>query len=525
VKQRSASIALGALLCSVFLNAQDGFLTPTRVVHTTHGRVKGFSDDKVDQFLGIPYAAPPVGNLRWQAPVDNAPWSELRDAIQKGSQCIQPNGDGSEDCLYLNIYRPAGAKAGQSLPVILFIHGGGNQQGSGNDFNPTDWVAGSGIVVVTINYRVNLFGFLSLPALDAEAGEPSSGNFGLMDQQAAMRWVKANIHAFGGDELHITLQGESAGGVDICANLISPPAAGLFARAIMESMYCPSETHAAALQAAVPIVTSLGCTDIPSAAVCMRGKSPTDLLAAAGHLSQAGEPGFPAAPNFGNSLLPLQASDALGSGQWNQSDILIGSNRDDASPFVSASLDGKAKFPMTAQEFLALVNSVYRSFAPAVLNEYPLSGYSDPFLDYADQVNDTSALGCPVTPLANLFAAAARTFRYEFDDRSAPVQGGNPTDRTLGAYHGAELVYLFTVTGAPLNTAQQQLSAQMRAYWANFAKAGDPNGAGLTAWPLYDAGTHQVLSLNPAGNTAINNFDDEHHCAFWAAAPGPPFSK
>ena len=515
----------GIILCAVALNAQDGFLSPTKIVHTTEGRIVGFSDGKVDRFFGIPYAGPPVGELRWKAPVEASSWQGVRDMVQQGSQCVQPNAAGSEDCLYLNVYRPAGTKRGDSLPVILFIHGGGNQQGSGNDYDPSDWVNNTGIIVVTINYRLNVFGFLALPSLDAEAGEPSSGNFGLMDQQAAMQWVHGNIRGFGGDDTNITLQGESAGGIDICAHLVSPPASGLFTKAIMESMYCPTESHDAAIQTSSPVAPALGCTDAQSAATCLRSKSVSDVITAAGHLSMAGEPGFNAGPNFDNSLLPLQAQDALNSGQWNSSDILIGSNHDEASTFLGGSLNGKVQFPITVDEYEKLVAAQFGSFAPVVLNEYPLSSYSDPFLAYADENTDFSALGCAVTPLSQMFSAVTRTFRYEFDDPAALVPGGPPTDRTLGAYHGSELYYLFTVSNVTKSAAQQQLSNQMQEYWANFAKMGEPNGSGLVFWPRYYATSNQLLLLNPAGNTVVENFDVDHHCAFWAAAPGPPFPK
>jgi para-nitrobenzyl esterase len=525
VQQNTAFVTLGILLWTVSLNAQDVFLSPTRVVHTTQGRVVGVSNGKVDHFLGIPYAAPPVGDLRWKAPAEAPRWHGVRDAIQQGSECMQSSG-GSEDCLYLNIYRPAGAKPGEALAVIVFIHGGSNQQGSGNDYDPSEWVANTGIIVVTINYRLNVFGFLALPSLDAEAVEPSSGNYGLMDQQAAMRWVNANILAFGGDPHSVTIQGESAGGIDVCANLVSPTAAGLFTRAVMESMYCPTTSHAQAIQTSAPVANAAGCTDSQTAAACMRTKSAPDVFAAAGHLSMVGEAGFNAGPNFGNSVLPLQAADALSSGNWNRSEILIGSNHDDASPFAGAALDARHyEFPLTVQEYQMIVSGQFGSFAPAVLNEYALNGYGDPFLAFADEVSDDSALGCAVTPLSQIFSVVTRTFRYEFDDQTAPSQGGNPTDRTLGAYHGAELLYLFTVFNAPKTAAQQRLSDQMRQYWANFAKTGDPNGSGLVFWPTYDARAHQLLSLKPDANTAIDNFEVEHHCVFWAAAPGPPFPQ
>jgi para-nitrobenzyl esterase len=293
----------------------------------------------------------------------------------------------------------------------------------------------------------------------------------------------------------------------------------------MESMYCPTASHTSAIQTSAPIAAALGCTDEPSAAACAQAKSTADILAATGHLSMAGETGFMAGPNFGNSLLPIQASDALNSGQWNHSNIMIGSNRDDASSFVSGALNGKVRFPMAVDEYQMLGTALYGSFAQAVLNEYPLSGYDDPFLAYADEINDYSLLGCAVTPLSQMFAAAAPTFRYEFDDRAAPVPGGNPPNMTLGAYHGSELFYLFKKSNVSKTATQLQLSSQMMRYWTNFAKTGNPNGSDLVFWPFYDANSHQMLSLNPDGNNAINNFDVEHHCAFWAAAPGPPFPR
>jgi para-nitrobenzyl esterase len=383
---------------------------------------------------------------------------------------------------------------------------------------------------VTINYRLNVFGFLALPSLDAEAGEPSSGNFGVMDQQAAMRWVGANISAFGGDPKNVTIEGESAGGIDVCANLVSPTAAGLFSKAIMESMYCPTAGHAEALQVSAPVAAALGCTDTQTAADCMRSKSASDVFHAVGTMSvtPGSGTGFNASPNFGNSLLPTMSTDAVSSGQWNRSAILIGSNRDDASPFANAQLSAaNLQFPLTVQEYQAAVGALFGSFAPAVLKEYPLAGYSDPFLAYSDELTDVSPLGCPVTSLSQTFAAAAPTFRYEFDDQNAPMAGGSPPNRTFGAYHGAELLDLFTVlqSTVPMTAAQAQLASQMKQYWANFVRTGDPNGTGLVSWPRHDAAAHQLLSLRPEGNTVIDDFDVEHHCGFWAAAPGPPFSK
>ena len=205
------------------LSAQNVSKSVTEFVLTERGFLRGQTDGQVDTFLGIPYAAPPIGDLRWKAPAAPPRWSGIRDATAMGNQCTQLQNAGkgggqivagSEDCLYLNVYRPAGARPRQLLPVLVFVHGGLNHRDSGNDYDPSEMVAKTGIIVVTLNYRLNVFGFLALPSLDSEAGDPSSGNFGLLDQQAAMRWVHENILGFGGNPANVTIEGESAGGID-----------------------------------------------------------------------------------------------------------------------------------------------------------------------------------------------------------------------------------------------------------------------------------------------------------------------
>lgn len=518
------------------LSAGNSFKPLTEVVRTAQGSIRGRTNGGVDQFLGIPYAAPPTGDLRWKAPAKPAAWSGVRDASQPGGACVQMGRGisrrsiaGSEDCLYLNIYRPAHANPVQPLPVLLFIHGGSNQRGSGNEYDPSEMVVKTGIIVVTINYRLNVFGFLALPSLDAEAGEASSGNFGLLDQQAAMRWVHDNIKAFGGDPRNVTIDGESAGGIDVCAHLASPAAAGLFTRAILESAYCPTASHDEAIRVSAPVATAVGCTDFLTTAACMRAKAAAGVLTAARPLSVApgGGKGFNASPNFGNRLLPSQPAEAFSSGKWNQSPILLGSNHDENALFMAPALIAHhARLPLSPQAYKLIVAAKFGPFAPAVLNEYPLDQYPSPFLAYSGLTTDRGPLGCPVTGLSQSFAAMTQTFRYEFNDPSAPVASFGFINRagiSLGAYHGSELQYLFKMTRlpGPQTAAQRRLSDQMMQYWANFAKTGDPNGPGLVAWPPYDTTTHQVLSLKPEGSTVIDNFDVDHHCAFWAAAPGP----
>jgi para-nitrobenzyl esterase len=527
------------------LNAQNIPKPVVEFVRSEAGFIRGQSDGGVDRFLGIPYAAPPVGELRWKAPASPARWRGIRDATAPGGECTQlvntKDGqvvEGGEDCLYLNVYRPAHARPRQLIPVFVFVHGGLNHRGSGADYDPSEMVAKTGIIVVTINYRLNVFGFLALPSLDAETGNPSSGNFGLLDQQAALRWVQTNILGFGGDPANVTLGGESSGAIDTCANLTSPGAAGLFNKVIMESTYCPAAPHEEALATSAPVAVAAGCPDTQAAASCLRAKPAADVLKAAiplnpivgGDTAIPGKGnGFNASPNYGNAVLPLKPADVLLSGKWNWSTILMGSNHDEAALFVAPALIGKVKFPITPARYQGIVDAQFGSFAPAVLNAYDLAQYKSPFIAYADEVTDDSPFGCPVTTLSQTLSASAQIWRYEFDDAGAPIPGGKtigiPAALSLGAYHGSEVQYLFKMTKlpGPQTPPQQQLSEQMIQYWGNFVKTGNPNGQDLTEWPHYDAYTHQILSLRPGGNAVIDNFDTDHHCAFWATAPGPPF--
>jgi para-nitrobenzyl esterase len=304
-------------------------LADTLYIRTDLGLVHGVNVGSVDEFLGLPYAAPPTDERRWRAPIPAARWRGVRDATAQSGACsqsISPGGNisaSSEDCLYLNIYRPAKSVPGRLRPVLVFIHGGSNTTGSGNEYDPSEMVSNTDIIVVTINYRLGVFGFLALPALDAETDDLSSGNYGLMDQQAALRWVGATIREFGGDPSNVTVDGESAGGIDICASLVSPTARGLFSKAIIESFYCPTLTHAQADQAGLGLAASLGCADPTTAASCMRSKTASELISAS--------KSFKASPNIGGRVLPLDPMGALRAGQWNRAAILLGSNHDEAT--------------------------------------------------------------------------------------------------------------------------------------------------------------------------------------------------
>jgi para-nitrobenzyl esterase len=363
-----ATVVLGAAEAA---EALDNPIIDTVYVRTDLGLVHGTNVGSIDEFLGVPYASPPTGDLRWRAPLPAARWRGVRDATVQGSACSQiipPGGDisaSSEDCLYLNIYRPARSVPGRLRPVLVFIHGGSNTGGSGNEYDPSEMVSDTDTVVVTINYRLGVFGFLALPALDAETDDRSSGNYGHMDQQAALRWVRANIREFSGDPSNVTVNGESAGGIDICANLVSPTAQGLFSKAIMESLYCPTLTHEQADEAGLGLAASLGCADPATAASCMRSKTAPELIGA----SQS----FKVSPSVGGRVLPLDPLEALRAGQWNHSAILLGSNHDEATGGAALALHSAGvPLPLTPPEYVKVVGVAFKSAAPAVLNEYSL---------------------------------------------------------------------------------------------------------------------------------------------------------
>lgn len=518
-------LLITAALTPALLNGQKSVF---EFVPGERGFLVGQTDGKVDRFLSVPYAAPPIGDRRWKAPVEPRPWYGVRGATTFASKCPQSSlaggpVAGSEDCLYLNIYRPSGARFGSLLPVLVFIHGGSNVDGAGSDLDPSA-IAARNILVVTFNYRLGVFGFLSHPSLDAETGEPSSGNFGLMDQQAAIRWVRRNILAFGGDPRAITVGGESAGGIDLCAQLTSPGADGLFRRAILQSAYCDAISHEEAIQSGVTVAAAVGCSDSSAAAGCLRTKSTSDLVKAANLPPSPETPvGFEATPNFGNRLLPVEPAIALNTGRWNRANVLLGANRDEAALFVLAGLAAaNVPLPLSAEDYRRLVEAQFGPLASAVLSEYPVGRYPDPFLAYSAIMTDISPLGCALTPLSNSIASTADLHRYEFEDRSAPLPDAlSGIGISAGAYHASELQYLFKVVGysGSKTIEQQQLSRQMLEYWTNFVKTGNPNGPDLPQWPLYDAVARKVLSLRPGATTVIDNLEAIQHCQFWSTVP------
>jgi para-nitrobenzyl esterase len=515
-----------ALLLS--LPAMAAVIPDSGIVSTQSGQVRGIVNGSVAEFLGIPYAAPPTGPLRWKPPQAPAPWSDVRDASQPGSACPQlpsPFGPASEneDCLYLNIYAPANANGG--LPVIVWIHGGAFISGQGSDYDGSALVQSGNVIVVSINYRLGIFGFLAHPALDSEVPDHSSGNYGLLDQQFALRWVQSNIGSFGGDPGNVTVAGESAGGFSVLTHMASPTAAGLFRRAIVESggsRLAWASAYTARTQGR-KIAKSLGC--ITAVAQCLRAQSVAQLLAVQG-LPESLQTLLQWGPNTSGAILRKQWLSAAFRGVFNRVPVLMGSNHDEGRLFVGLSYT-EPGFQITAANYADTIKSLYGAAAvPLVLAAYPLDAYPSPDLAVATLFGDSAS--CQSYLIEQMLAPRVDAYVYEFDDENAPMVLLPDFGFPYGATHTSELPYLFPeieshlydLGQATLDANQLQLAATMRAMWAQFASSGIPNGDGLPQWASYANGTAEFLSLVTPAPLMSSGFASEHQCAFWTPLLG-----
>jgi para-nitrobenzyl esterase len=484
------------------------------IVRTADGSVRGKAAGATAEYLGIPYAAPPVGALRWQPPQPVAPWRGVREATSFAPHCAQPSSSSvastSEDCLYLNVFAPAGA-SDRNLPVMVWIHGGSLLTGESNDYNPAALVR-SGVIVVTINYRLGALGFLADAALASTPGGPS-GDYGLMDQQAALRWVQRNIGGFGGDPRNVTLFGESAGGLSVLAQLASLGVRGLFQRAIVESgtydMAQPSLASAESSGAA--FAATVGCTGntAASTAACLR-RLPVPTIVQTENTS-----GY--YPNIDSAVLPRSIGTALATGQFSHVPVIIGTNHDEWRSFIGQDQLYGAP-PVTAASYVADISSTLSlpaSTAPVVAKEYPLSSYSSPAVALG-AVGTDAIFACPALVAEKDLSKYTPTYAYEFNDENAPHRSLPSLGFPYGAAHTFELQYLFdldnTASPGTLSGPQQQLAQAMKQDWTNFAKAGVP----ALGWPRFTTSDQRALSLVPPRPQPEADYAAEHHCSFWS---------
>jgi para-nitrobenzyl esterase len=517
----AAGVTLGALVAAapavsastVAGQAAAGARGP--VVGTTNGPVRGLASGAVDEFLGIPYAAPPVGALRWQPPQPAARWSGVRDATQFAPHCPQPptpfgQASTSEDCLFLNVFTPSHQGIGSHHPVMVWIHGGALVTGESNDYIPTKLVD-DGVTVVTINYRLGALGFLAHPALADANGQ--SGDYGLMDQQAALRWVQRNIASFGGDPRDVTIFGESAGGLSVLSQVASPQARGLFERAIAESgSYNLTQAPLSSAETAgEAFAASAGCTS--QTAACLRSLPVSAILAsenAAGYT-----------PNINSEVLPETLKTAFATGNFNRVPIVNGTNRDEWRLFVALSeLEGN---PVTASNYQSMISStlgVPAAVAAVIAAKYPLSAFPSPPIALG-AVGTDAIFACPALAIDQSVSQFVPAFAYEFNDENAPENFLPPVSFPYGAAHASEIQYLMDLPTAAfpgtLSAQQQQLATIMKGYWTNFAKRGFPSSFGTPFWPLFSNLTQKMESLAPPTPQTQTDFATTHNCAFWAA--------
>lgn len=491
------------------------------VARVDTGVLRGGRSGGVDSFLGVPYAAPPVGPLRWRPPQPAPHWQGVRAATVHGNRCpaaASSNGPRSEteDCLFLNVQRPSSVHSGRKRPVYVWIHGGGLQNGSSTQHDGSLIVSRTGAVVVTINYRLGAFGFLSHPGLSAE-GRGQSGNYGLFDQQAALRWVQRNIAAFGGDPSQVTIGGESAGGWSVCANLTAPGSRGLFRAAMIQSGSCFSQTLAQAETSGTSAARALGCTDPATAVACLRALPPARLVDTQVNAGFVG--GVPALP---------QAPDAaVSSGAFARVPIVIGATRDEGRTFSLGFIGQDRK------AYEAFVRASFPSQVDAVLARYPWPANADRFTPaylVGAIMTDAGLIGrlggCPNLELTRTFARYTRTFAYEFAHRTGPGLAPVP-GYVWGAGHAAELAYLWPNfdNGTPIapnfTAAERRLAADMVDAWGDFVRTGRPGPAGRTPWPGF-AESAKVMSLNVGRSALVSarTVGAQHNCDLWSSPRG-----
>jgi para-nitrobenzyl esterase len=507
-------------------------------VETGQGAVEGLQVKGITEFLGIPYAAPPVGELRWRPPVAAQPWKGVRLATHFGAACAQvttlgvfagPAND-NEDCLTLNVFTPH-VEASGKLPVIVWIHGGGNMDGASRDYDASRLAALGKTVVVTINYRLGLLGWLANPALDAE-GHPFA-NYGLLDQQLALKWVKENIAAFGGNPGNVTLGGQSAGSIDTEASVASPMAAGLFQRAIFESVVLDGTPLPAAEKLGANFADAAGCGGgaTPEVAACLRRLPVQRIMQLAGTESTRG-PYISILIADGQIVPAGGLFAAFKNGAFTHMPIMSGTVHDEQNfaAAIAEYFSGPPRHAVTAEEFHNFITSNYPAeTAKRVFPEYKLADYPTP--QRAWDAAGTDGLVCPQLMLNRVLAPQVPVYGYEFNDTTAPfyfpaMPGFEPL-----AYHTADIQYLFPLWhGGPsgsahqLNAQQQRLSDALVRAWTNFARSGDPNGPGAPKWPVFKPaaakpGLYLSETLPVSGTITDRQFAADHKCDFWANMP------
>ncbi|MGB9424436.1 MAG: carboxylesterase family protein [Candidatus Acidiferrum sp.] len=472
--------------------------------HTAGGVLEGeiSADGKVRSFKGVPYAAPPVGPLRWKAPQAVAAWTGVKRAIKYGPRCMQTrvysdmvfrDAGPSEDCLYLNVWIPEGHTSSR-LPVMVWIYGGGFAAGSTSEPRQDGAnLAKKGVLVVSMNYRLGIFGFFSTPELTRESGHDASGNYGLLDQLAALKWVRGNIGVFGGDPDNVTIFGESAGSLSVGALMASPLTKGLFRRAIGESgaFFGSRLTLKSRLEtekADVEFAKNAFGTDSLEA---LRAKPAADVLQVA---SKQDIPRF--WPNIDGYFLPESVEALFAAGQQAHVPLLAGWNLDEGE---YESIFGKDA--ATPEKFATRVRALYGANADGILKFYPATTAAQAKRAAQDLAGDRFiAFGTWKWMELQLKTGEAPVYRYRFDETLPVAKGESESaDHEPVAPHSAEIEFVFQALASKdlsWRPRDEKLSGLMGCYWTNFAKTGNPNGEGLPEWPEYKPKAYEVMHLS-----------------------------
>ncbi len=492
-------VVLAVLICSLPVTA---CAAAPLVTKTDKGEVAGkLSDDgHVRAFLGIPFAAPPVGPLRWKPPQPAERWKDVRSAQSYGSHCMQVNQfadmvfhdpGASEDCLTLNVWTPTDVAPGAKLPVMVWIYGGGYYAGSTSERRQDgESFAHKGVILVSMNYRLNIFGFFAHPALAAENSQHAAGNYGLMDQAAALQWVKRNIAAFGGDPSNITLFGESAGSFSVSSQMASPMAKDTLAHAIGESGGAFSSTSLPSSTAAVAGVKDeafardvLGKTSLAD----LRAMSAADIVKA---VEGQKSPAVRFGPDVDGLFLPDSVPAVYAAGRQAHIPLLAGWNRDEG---------GTPRDNVTLETYRKSAQTTWGPHADEFLKAYSATTDEEARRSSADLAADRFIAASTWEWIeAQVKTGGAPVYRYKFD-RPSPGDKFHPA--TSGVFHSSEIEYVFgnlqVRPAAPWKPEDYKLSDQMQDYWINFAKTGNPNGPGLPDWPVYVRGDNaKVMHLD-----------------------------
>ncbi len=516
VKTHRPGILIGAALLGLAaMGSSNG--APPPVVRVDSGELQGVVDDGVASYKGIPFAAPPMGDLRWRPPQPVAPWTGVRQAAEYGADCMQgrfgpPPAPGapaarvpSEDCLFLNVWSPASAARGAKLPVMVWIYGGGFVGGSSSSPNTSGTqFPKQGVVLVAANYRVGRFGFFAFPALSRERPDETKGNYAYMDQIATLQWVKRNIAAFGGDPNNVTIFGFSAGGVSVHSLLASPMARGLFHKAIAESggsrdsVLTARPMRADGVDPDYPVsaetigiqfARSMGIEGTDQAALArLRALSAEEVLRGAPAQAGVNVPRHETTPMLDGKLVTETAETAYKAGRQPRVPFLAGSN--------SADTAGNRIRATTKEELFAR----FGQWSAQAKAAYDPDGATD-LATLISRANDDFGQAEPARFAASAFAAkGSPAYRYRF----SYVQSAMRERMRTGAPHGGEIAFVFGTLanrpGATVSPEDQAVSRMAQTYWVNFAKTGDPNGAGLPAWPRHDPGKDLIFEFRRDGS-------------------------